>query len=67
MEEERVRYLRGVERRNRNENAFARPNRLRENAETAIACRGPGPAMKRNTSSRGEEGAQMRPCGKAVE
>ena len=25
-------------------NVFARPNGLRENAETAISCRGPGPA-----------------------
>ena len=36
--------LRGVKRRNRNENVFARPIGLRENAETAISCRGPGPA-----------------------
>ena len=28
--------LRGVKRRNRNENVFARPNGLRQNAETAI-------------------------------
>ena len=28
----------------REENVLARPNGLRENAETAISCRGPGPA-----------------------
>ena len=39
--------LRGVNRRNRNGNVFARPNGLRENAETAISCRGPGPARKK--------------------
>ena len=37
----------GVKRRNRNENVFARPKGLRENAETAISCRGPGPASKK--------------------
>ena len=42
-----LRDLRGVKRRNRNENVFARPNGLRENAETAISCRGPGPAGKK--------------------
>ena len=31
--------IRGIERRNRKENVFARPNGLRENAETAISCR----------------------------
>ena len=36
--------LRAVKSRNRNQNAFARPNGLRENAETAISCRGPGAA-----------------------
>ena len=57
----------GVKRRNRNENVFARPNGLRENAETAISCRRPGPARKRYTSSREEEGdAQMGLCGNAV-
>ena len=39
--------LRGVTRRNRNENVIARPNGLRENAETAISCGGPGPARKK--------------------
>ena len=29
------------------ENVFARPNGLREKAETAISCRGPGPARKK--------------------
>ena len=42
-----LRDLRGVKRRNRNENVFARPNGLRQNAETAISCRGPGPARKK--------------------
>ena len=68
-EEEHLKDLRGGKRRNRNENVFARPNGLRENAETAISCRGPGPARrKRFASSREEEEiAQMCPCGKAVE
>ena len=43
-EEEHLRYLQGAERRNRNENVFARPNGLRENPEIVIPCRGPGPA-----------------------
>ena len=44
-----------------------------ENAETAISCRGPGPARKKKevyTSSRVEEGVdaqQMCPCGEARE
>ena len=46
-EEEHLRYLWGVKRRNRNENVFARPNGIREKAETAISCRGPGPARKK--------------------
>ena len=45
-EEEHLRDLRAVKRRNRNENVFARPSGLRENAETAISCRGRGPARK---------------------
>ena len=28
-------------------NVFVRPNGLRENAETAVSCRGPGPARKK--------------------
>ena len=39
--------IREVKRRNRNENVFARPNGLRENADTAISVRGPGPARKK--------------------
>ena len=68
-EEEHFRYIRGFKRRNRNENVFARPNGLRENAETAISCRGPGPARKnrRNNSREEEEDAQMCPYGKSVE
>ena len=42
-----LRDLRRVKRKNRNENFFARPIGLRENAETAISCRGPGPARKK--------------------
>ena len=58
----------GVKRRNRNENVFARPNGLRENAETAISWRGPGPARKKRyaNSREEEELAQMCPCGKPV-
>ena len=47
MEGGALRDLRGVQRRNRNENVCARPNGLRENAETAISGRGPGPARKK--------------------
>ena len=62
----------GVERRDRNENVFARANGLRDNAETAIACRGPGPARKKKKrciSSREEEevDAHRCPCGIAIE
>ena len=39
--------LREVKRRNRNENVFARPIGLRENAETPISCMGPGPGRKK--------------------
>ena len=39
--------LRRVKRRSRNGNVFARPNGLRENAESAISCRGPGRARKK--------------------
>ena len=62
--------MRGVKRRNRNENVFARPIGIRENVETAVSGRGPGPARKKRcTSSRGkdEDDAYMCPCGKAVE
>ena len=54
---------------NRNENVFARPDGQREDAETAISCRRPGPARKkRYTSSQGEEeDAQMCHCGRAIE
>ena len=46
-EEEHSRDVRGFKRRDGNENNFARPNGLRENAETAVSCRGPGPARKK--------------------
>ena len=39
--------VRGVEGRCWDENVFARPNGLREKAETAISCRGPGPTRKK--------------------
>ena len=45
--EKRSRHTRGIEGRMRNENVFARPNGLCENAETAISCRGAGPARKK--------------------
>ena len=35
----RLRGIRGIEQRNICENVVARPNGLRENAETAISCR----------------------------
>ena len=38
---------RRVERRYRNENVFARPNGLRENAETTILSKGPQPSRKK--------------------
>ena len=41
------RDIREVKRRNRNESVFTRPYGLRENAETAISCRGPGHARKK--------------------
>ena len=41
------RELRRSKRRNRNENGFARPIGLRENAETPISCMGPGPGRKK--------------------
>ena len=40
-EEEHLRDLLEVKRRHRNENVFARPNGLRESAQTAISCRVP--------------------------
>ena len=42
-----LRDLRGVKKRNNNINVFERPNGLHENAETAMSCRGPGPARKK--------------------
>ena len=42
-----LKYVRRVKRRYRNENVLARPKGLRENAETAISCRGPGPPRKK--------------------
>ena len=65
--EEHLRDIREVNRRDWNENVFARPNGQRENAEAIISCRRSGPPRK-NTSSREEEkDAQMCPCGKAKE
>lgn len=37
--EETVRDIRGVDRKNMIENAYARPNGRREDAETALSCR----------------------------
>ena len=37
---------RGFKQRARNDNVVALPNGIRENAETAISCRGPGPARR---------------------
>ena len=72
--EEHFRDLRGVKGRDRDENVYARSHELRENAETAISCRGPDWTCQKKkevyqgTSSRGEEkeDAQMCPCGKEV-
>ena len=41
------RDIRKGKRRKWNENVFVRPNALRENAVTAISCRGPGSARKK--------------------
>ena len=46
-EEETPGGIQGVDSRSRNENVFARPNGLPENAETALSCRGPRPARKK--------------------
>ena len=46
-EKEALRDVRGVGGRYWNESVSARPNGLRENAETAISCRGPGPTRKK--------------------
>ena len=45
-EEEHFEIYGGL-RRNWNENAFARPNGLGEDAETLISYRGPGPSRKK--------------------
>ena len=37
--EKHLSYMRGVERRDRNEDVFARLNGLHENAEAALSCR----------------------------
>ena len=67
---EALRDIRGVKGRYWNENVFARPNGLREKAETAISCRGPGPTRKkRYTSSREEDdvATNVCPCGTTIE
>ena len=46
-EEKHLRDIRGVEGRYWNEKVSARLNGLREKAETAISCKGPGPTRKR--------------------
>ena len=45
-EEKHLRDIREVGGRSWNENVFARPNGLREKAETAISCRGRGLTRK---------------------
>ena len=45
--ENRSRDMRGSKGRGRDDSAFARPNGLRDNAETALSCRRPGPARKK--------------------
>ena len=70
-EEKHLRDRRGVEGRYWNENLPARPNGLRQQAETAISCRDLGlPARrKRYTSSRKEEdvATNMCACGTTIE
>ena len=65
------RDVQGVEGRYWNENVSARPIVLREKAETAISCRGPGHTRKKKeiTSSReeGDVATNMRPCGTTIE
>ena len=46
-EEKHLRDIRGVEGRYWNEKLSARPNGLREKAETSILCREPGPTRKK--------------------
>ena len=71
------RDIRKVQRRGWNANVFARPNGLRGKADTAISCRGPGPATTKKEvyqQSGGGGGCtdvplwrskrEMRPCGK---
>ena len=60
-EEEHSRDVRGVRRRHSDENVFARPNGPRENAETAMSCRGHGPA-KRNIPVVGMRKRKMHRC-----
>ena len=68
-EEKHFRDMRGVEGRCWSENVAARPNGLREIAETAISCTGLGPTRKkRYTSTREEDVAtNMCPCGTTIE
>ena len=66
-EEQHLRDIPGVEGRYWNLNVSAR---LREKAETAISCRGPGPTRKKSyTSSREEEdvATNMCPCCATIE
>ena len=62
--------MRAVEGRYWNGNVFARPNGLREKAETEIPCRGHLPERRKTyTSSREEEDVEVRmcPCGTTIE
>ena len=62
-----LRDIRGVEGRYWHENVSARPTELREKADAAISCNGPGPTTKEKeiTSSREEKDVttNMCPCG----
>ena len=68
-QEEHLRDLRGVKRKNRNENVSARSIELCETLKLRFRVAGLDlPERKRYTRSRGEkEDAPMCPCGKAIE
>ena len=59
-EEKHLEVYGGVKIKNRNENVFAGPNGLRKNAETAISCRGPGPAIKKKEAYQYSRGGVRR-------
>ena len=47
QDDEHLRDIRVINRRDKSENVFARPNGLRENDEITISGTGPGPARKK--------------------